>query len=256
MRLNRRYGTYAAAVMIGAAVMGLGGCTAAQFPDTIKVQNVDSNVDRITVTGREEVKVVPDMAEIQYRVYTQAATAEECQRKNGENLDKAIETLKSLGVEETSIQTSAYGLNPIYNWDSGNQEITGYEMNTGITVSNVPIDQAGEILAESVKSGVNEIDSVSYFSSNYDEAYQEALKGAIAMAQTKAQAAAEAGGRELGQISGIEEYGYNPYARYNGYERSAAPAKMAMAAEAAADMAVMPGEIAVEAQVTVNFTMK
>ena len=51
-----------------------------------------------------------------------------------------IETLKDLGVEEASIQTSAYGLNPIYDWDSGDRAVTGYEMTTEITVSDIPIE--------------------------------------------------------------------------------------------------------------------
>ena len=58
------------------------------------------------------------------------------------------------------------------------------------TSSEIPIDQAGEILSESVIAGVNQVDSVSYFSSNYDASYGEALKGAIAMAQEKAQSIA------------------------------------------------------------------
>ena len=56
---------------VAAAALGLGGCGAgAQMPDTLKVQNVGAAENVITVTGREEVKVVPDMAQIEYAVYT------------------------------------------------------------------------------------------------------------------------------------------------------------------------------------------
>ena len=51
----------------------------------------------ITVTGREEVKVVPDMAQIEYAVYTREDTAAACQEKNANDLNAAIETLKGLG---------------------------------------------------------------------------------------------------------------------------------------------------------------
>ena len=79
----------------------LGGCAAGtQFPDTLKVQNVDSTGNKITVTGREEVKVVPDMAEIEYSIYSSKDTAAACQEQNNKDLSAAIETLKSLGVEE------------------------------------------------------------------------------------------------------------------------------------------------------------
>ena len=222
-----------AAAVLFAAVMA-GGCAApAQFPDTIKVQDVNDS-EGITVTGKEEVKVVPDMTEIRYGVYSQAQTASQCQEDNAKQLDQTIETLKGLGVKETSIQTSAYGLSPIYDWNSGNRTITGYEMNTEITVSDIPIDQAGEILSQSVTAGVNQIESVTYFSSQYDESYQEALKGAVV---------------------DIQEYGYNPQARYSSYNAPAA--KMAVEETAAAsDMAVMPGEVSVEAQVTVTYGLE
>ena len=92
-----------------------------QIPDTVKVQQGDSSDNRITVSGMEEVKAVPDMAQIQYSVYTQAATAQECQEENAKNVNQTLETLKGLGVEEKSIQTSDYGLSPIYDWNSGHQ---------------------------------------------------------------------------------------------------------------------------------------
>lgn len=235
----------------------LGGCAApAQFPDTIKVQDADES-EKITVTGKEEVKVAPDMAQIRYGIYTRAQTAAQCQEDNAVQLEQAIETLKGLGIEQASIQTSAYGLNPVYDWNSGDRKITGYEMNTEITVSDIPIDQAGEILSQSVAAGVNQIESVSYFASRYDESYQEALKGAIAVAKAKAQAMAQASGRTLSDVEKIEEFGYHPQARYSAYNASGAGAKMAVEeTDAASDMAVMPGEVSVEAQVTVTYGLE
>ncbi len=81
-----------------------------------------------------------------------------------------------LGVDEKSIQTSSYGLSPVHDWNSPTQEITGYEMTTRLTVSDIPIENAGTIMSQSVAAGVNGIDSVSYFASSYDESYQEALR--------------------------------------------------------------------------------
>ena len=236
-------GTSAAAAP---AALGLGGCGAgAQMPDTLKVQNVGAAENVITVTGREEVKVVPDMAQIEYAVYT---------RKNANDLNAAIETLKGLGVEETSIQTSSYGLSPIRNWNSDKQEITGYEMTTSLTVSDIPIDNAGTIITKSVAAGVNGINSVSYFSSSYDASYQEALKGAMAVAQAKAQALAEASNKTLAGVVHVEEFGYQPETRYASYNAGGS-AKMAAAVAEDAAASVMPGQVSVEAQVTVSYEL-
>lgn len=236
---------------------GLWGCSAAQIPDTIQVQSMDSDSNQITAVGQEEVLVEPDMAEIVFSIRTQEASAQACQEKNAQDLNSAIETLKGLNIQESSMQTSSYGLSPIYDWNSSTQEITGYEMNTQLTVSDVPIDQAGEILSQAVAAGVNSIENVSYFCSSYDESYQEALKKAIAMAQNKAQAMAEASGRTLGEVLSVEEYGYNPEARYsNAAAMRSVTAETAAAADAGGSMNVMPGQIQVEAQVTVQFALQ
>ena len=117
------------------------------------------------------------MTEIRYGVYSQAQTASQCQEDNAKQLDQTIETLKGLGVKETSIQTSAYGLSPIYDWNSGNRTITGYEMNTEITVSDIPLTRQERFLSQSVTAGVNQIESVTYFSSQYDEELSGSVKG-------------------------------------------------------------------------------
>lgn len=58
-------------------------------------------------------------------------------------------------------------------------------MNTQLTVSDIPIDEAGSIMSQSVVAGVNSIDNVSYFCSTYDESYQEAIKKQVRMAKAE-----------------------------------------------------------------------
>lgn len=242
-----------AALLIGAAAFAMTGCSSA--PSVISVENVESGEEKITVTGKEEVKIVPDMAEIVYAVRTEAETASECQQNNNESLNQAIETLKGLGVAESSIQTSSYGMNPRYDWNSNRQELIGYEMETTMTVSDIPIADVGDILTKSVAAGVNQINSVSYFASQYDDSYAEALKLAVEAARSKAETLAAASGRELGEVIAVEEFGYDPDSRYTGSLRSMS-VKAAASSAVAEDMAVMPGEISVEAQVTVEFALE
>lgn len=241
-----------AAALLAAGAVSMTACSGqpAGIPDTVKVQNVENNV--ISVSSKEQVKVEPDMAEIVYSVYSQASDAQTCQTQNNTDLDQVLGLLKNQGVNETSIQTSNYGLNPIYNWEEG-KTISGYEMTTEVTVSDIPIDQVGTLLSESVDAGVNSIDSVSYLSSNYDEAYQDALAKAIESAKVKAQAMADAGGCTLGKIVNIQEFGDYQEARYNSYTSRAAGASKEMAV---ADMSVMPGQVEIEANIAVEFSIE
>ena len=77
---------------------------------------------------------------------------------------------------------------------------------------------------------------------------------AVEMAKNKADAMAEAAGMTVVKAVNISEDGYYPQARYN---TAGASAKQMMSEEdAAADMGVMPGEVSIEAQVSVTFEME
>lgn len=222
-----------------------------QFPAVNPMDMMAEDEQLITVTSREIVKTVPDMAEIIYAVTTQNRDASACQTENSEKVNQLVQVLKELGVEESSIQTSGYDMSPRYDWER-NGEISGYETTTRVTVSNVKLDQTGTILSKSVEAGVNQVESVSFLSSNYDESYHQALKQAVTQAQEKAQALADASGCTLGRPVHITEFGSDQSARYVNTMRSA---KME-AADMAAGMTVMPGEIEVEASISVDFAIQ
>lgn len=131
------------------------------------------------------------------------------------------------------------------------QVLTGYEAVTTLTVSDLPMDQVGEILTQSVDAGVNNIQSISYLSSEYDEAYQEALALAVDAARTKAETLAQAEGYTAGEILSIQENSGYSEARYN----DTALAQRTMAAAADESVSIMPGELDVEASVVVEFAL-
>lgn len=241
------------AALIAAAALGVTACSAetasAPTANTTASPAAGQAADgTIQVQTKENVKVVPDMAQITFGVTSQGADPKECQEKNNADSEKVISFLKQAKIDEKSIQTSNYGLSPIYDWNNG-QNITGYEMRTTISVSDIPMDQVGTLLASSVEAGVNNIDSVTYLSSKYDDSYQEALKKAIASSKVKAQAMAEASGCTLGEISSVQEIGNYSNNRYtaSGITTETLDAK---------SMAVEPGQISVEAQVNVTYKIK
>ena len=85
-----------------------------------------------------------------------------------------------------------------------------------------------------------------------------ALKKAVELARTKAQALAEASGRTLGDVVSIEEYSDNQYGRYidGGVNLQKESVSMAAGAEnAVEDMNVMPGEMEVDANIKIVFSM-
>lgn len=212
---------------------------------------------RITVNSSEHVSVVPDIAEVVYSVRTKDSTASGCQQKNSANVGQVIELLKSLGIAESSIQTSDYYMNPVYNYSSGSAVLAGYEATTTLTVSDLPIDELDDILAQSVSGGINTVQSITYQASEYDESYQEALKKAVASAYEKAQVLAAASGSTVGPVISIQEISGYSDARYTDYARSNQINSLSSAKEEAlADTAgMMPGEVDVEAGIIVEYQL-
>lgn len=212
----------------------------------------------ITVNSSENVTVVPDIAEVVYAVRTEAKNAADCQQKNAEAVNNVIELLKTLGVSEKSIQTTDYYMYPVYDYSGNTQRITGYEATASLTVSDLPIDNLSDILAKSVESGINNIQSITYLSSKYDEGYTEALKLAVASAKIKAEALAEAGGCTIGKVVNIRENSNYSEARYtdNALASKMRTAETEQLMSDKAVSSVMPGEVDIEVNITVEYSIQ
>lgn len=217
----------------------------------------------ITVNASAEVKVVPDKASFSVTILTQGSTAEEASSANTDPTNAVIEQLKAAGIAEEDIQTTYTELAPVYGWgdvavdDStaiypgGGSEIVGYEMRTTIEVTGAEIDEVAALMQACIGAGATGVDGPRYYVSAYDDAYADALAQAIEASREKAQVMASAAGVTLGHVVSITE-GY----QYTGYRYSA---NDAMAAEGAAGgtakMEIAPGQVSIEAQVTVSYAI-
>ena len=248
----RRINKPLAGILFAATALSLTACAKTQSV-AAPAANVSADqraASTIQVQSTEDVKVIPDIAQISFAVSTQEADPKTAQEKNSADVNKVLDFLKQSGIEEKSIQTSNFGLQPVYDYTSG-QTITGYQMRTTLLVSDLPIEKAGTIVASSIDAGINNIDSISYLSGKYDESYQEALKKAIASAKVKAEAMAEASGTKLGDIYSVEEVSTYNNSRYVGYTANDSAAQT----EAKA-IPVEPGQLNIQAQVIVTYKIK
>lgn len=256
--MKKMYGLAAGCVGMAAVLSACTPQVSTSVPGVIRVENVDvGDEGKVTINSSESVEVTPDMAEIIYGITTEDEDASACQQKNTEALDKVLAFLKEQGYEDKSIKTTGFSLEPRYDWSGNSQKLIGYQMNTQVTVTDVPIDDVGGLLSKTVESGANEIQNVTYFSSTYDQAYGEALKKAVELARGKAEAIAEADGRQLGKVLKVEEYNDGQYGRYasSGINQRSMKMMDAEAAAGAADMGVMPGQMKVTANICVDFEL-
>ena len=64
--------------------------SASTFPEVIQVQTVPAQENKISLTSRETVEVVPDMAEIRLSIRTEDKSASTCQQENTEKLNQLL----------------------------------------------------------------------------------------------------------------------------------------------------------------------
>lgn len=233
--------------------LGLVGCsTTAPTSTNMIVRDAESDI--VTVTTTEKVSVEPDIAEVVYSVQNEAVDAEQCQKENAEKVKKVVDTLKTLGVDESKIQTSGYGLHPKSVWDkeSETSNIVGYSMETEITLSDLGLDTLGNVISESIKAGINNISYVNYKCSNYSDKYNEALSLAMTSAYDKAQTLAIAGGATVSDLHTVTEHSSSYEALYRNYS-AAGKGMVADSAMNTMENVVNPGEIEVEANITVSY---
>ncbi|MBR6951202.1 MAG: SIMPL domain-containing protein [Oscillospiraceae bacterium] len=207
----------------------------------------------ITVSASASVKLVPDKATVSFGVTTQETTADEAQTKNSEAVHRVMDVLTGRGIEEKSIRTDSYSMYPQYDWSqNGDQKIIGYVVTTSMSVQDQDIEEVGKLIAACVEAGANDINSVLFFCSGYDEAYRQALAQAVSDSRAEAEVMAKAAGRELGDPVTIVEGWQDASARYG--KNVDVPA-----ANEAADSSApifQPGETEITANVTATYRMK
>ena len=262
MNIARRVKVLAATACACAAilVLTLAGCGAgatAAGADAAK---------GITVSASSEAKIAPDKARINVSVVSEDDEAEACQSSNAQKVNAVVDALKGLGVADESIQTSYSNLSPRYGSRTSNKNnadgregetydewvITGYEMRTALTVSDLEIDSVGVAVQACVAAGANESDGVEDYASAYDEKYNEALAKALETAKAKAESVASATGASLGKVVNVVEGYQDTSARYVSSEVAVEDD----AADAGAAVAkTMPGQVGIVAEVTVTYAI-
>lgn len=218
---------------------------------TVVVADGES-ANTITVNASSEVKVVPDKATINVRCESSGKTAEEAQDAGATQVNAVLESIRAAGVDEKDIQTEHTSVSPRYDWsDDGDGSIVGYDAYTHIVVSSIDIDAVGPLMDSCLSAGATGVDGPTYYASNYDEAYAQALSEAVEASKPKAEAIAKAAGSAVGEVVSVTEGYQDTGLRYE----EKALMNSSEDADAGAAMEIAPGEVSVEAQVSVVYAI-
>ena len=208
----------------------------------------------ISVNGRGEISIDPDMAKVVIGVQTEA-------EDTAQALDDASAATASilaiLDVEDiplADIRSGAIRLQPRYNQSvlSSGQQIIGYRAINSIEVDVTDLDQLGSLLAGLVGEGANRLDRMNFGLHDPTAATDEARRRAIAECVRLAALYADAAGVSIGDLMSLSESGGGGYRALE-----AEPVMMeAMATSAPQyDVPVAPGKIIINASISMVFAI-
>jgi len=222
----------------------------------------DPYVNSISVTGKGEVTVIPNIASFDFTVTEASENVETAQSMAGEKISNALDYLKKNGVEEKDLKTAGYNIYPKYQWvkDSvcspeycpgGHNEIIAYEVSQTVTVKVRDTKKAGELLSGVGATGISNISGLNFTSDDPDSIRELAKKEAIKNAKAKAAEIEKELGINLGKIISFgEDQGYYPT-----YDRGYGAAEATMM-KSSVDQEVPAGEEVVSYTVYISYEIK
>lgn len=203
---------------------------------------------RLNVTGQGEARTAPDMASVQVGVTTQADSASEAMSQNSAQQSAVIDALKAAGIDSKDVQTSGLNLSPMMDYGENRAPtVTGYQARNMVTVRVSDLARLGAVLDSIVSAGANEINGISFDRADGREAEDDARRAAVADAIHKAEILADAAGLKVGQVLQMQD----------NVTSGGGPRPMMMRAEAgmSRDVPVEAGEVAIGAQVQMEFAL-
>jgi uncharacterized protein YggE len=228
-----------------------------------EAQPVSQAPRSITVTGEAEVRVVPDEVILTLGIETWDKNLETAKRQNDGIVDKVLAVATNYGVEPQHVQTDYVNIQPRYR--SGYYEesdFIGYFVHKNIVVTLRDLSQFEGLLADALQAGVNYVHGIEFRTTALRQHKDEARALAIQAAREKAAALGGELGQGIGDPLTIQEEQSGWWSGYNAWWGSSWGGGMSQnviqevgGAATLADSSVAPGQIDVNARVSVTFEL-
>lgn len=186
-------------LVLAFAVIALGAYT---YYTLKQSKYVMTGPNTISVTGKGEVFVKPDIATFSFSVLAETADAASAQEKSAESINKIMDFLKGQSVEEKDIKTLAYDLQPKYEWTNapcdqfgrcpvGEQKLVGYSVNQTIEVKVRETAKSAALISGVGENGATNVSGLTFKMDDEEASKAEARELAIKDAKEKAEKLAD-----------------------------------------------------------------
>ncbi len=188
---------------------------------------------RIVVSASGKVSVKPDMAEFGVVLQSNAKNAERAAADTAEKYRRVQAALRTASVPLEDAPTASYTVSPNWEWDQslGKSLLKGYSARHAIIVKVRTLGLIGRAIDAAVQAGADEVQSIMFSSSRYEELRQQALAAAVGNARRDGAIMAQAAGGRLGQLIevGISQPQYSGRPQMEMMALKAAPAPTELA---------------------------
>jgi len=246
-------------VVVGLAVLALivllGGWTGSQ--------EAPSEPRRITVSGEAEVRVVPDEVILTLGVETEHVDLEIAKAENDQRVARILALADEHGIEAKHVQTDHISIEPRYKETYEKRGFIGYFVRKTIVITLREIDDFEDLLTDVLTTGATHVHGIQFRTTALRQHKDQARALAVEAAQEKATAMAGALGQQIGEPTSIQEDQTGWWSWYGGWwgARWGGGMTQNVIQDAGGDPTMTdgtlaPGQIAVQARVTVSFALK
>ncbi len=211
------------------------------------VAEMEKNI--VSTSGAGKISIEPDIAYISLGVQTKNKESAQAAKENSALMNKILEAVKAEGIKDDELETSAYNIEPQYQYGDGKSTLDGYLVTNTIKITINDLSKVSTVLDLAVSAGANQVSNVVYAVKNQRQFYQQALEIAVKDARQKAEVMAKAADvkGELKPVKIIESYqGVSPI------YREMADLKSYAAVDRGTE--IMPGSLEITALVEVYFS--
>lgn len=216
--------------------------TLANFNPINPVFAHETRINTLTVTGQGVESIPSTLMEVNLAVEVRRNDAVSVQQEINDRSNRLIDFLRKRQVDK--LQTTGFQLQPQYQYKDGQQIFQGYRGINSIRFQ-LPVDEIGNLLDESLRMGATRIDNIRFTATveAIANAEKEALKKATEDAQQQANTV-------LGKLNLSPKSITN--IQING--QSVAPPRMMERAQAMNESVVVGGEQNIRASVTLQIS--
>jgi uncharacterized protein YggE len=216
---------------------------------------------RIAVSGEAEVRVVPDEVILTFGIETWNKNMQIARAENDAIVKKVLALTGEMGIAAEHVKTDYVSIEPRYR-DGYYEErdFIGFFVQKNIVVTLRDLSKFEDLLAGALDAGVNYIHGIEFRTTELRQHRDEARALAIEAAREKAVALAGELGQQVGEPLLIQEEQAGWWSGYNAWWGSRWGGGMTQntiqevgGVSVLADSSVAPGQIAVNARVSVTF---